>query len=211
MKLIIIEDEAELLNNLKTLLGWEKNIEVAGTFSAADEALKNLEKIAPEIILTDIGLPNMSGIEFIKAAKELLPDVNIVALTGFDDKATVMGAIKAGASGYILKGSSPRDIIKAIYEVHEGGVPMTPRIARAMLAEFQTIKTPALQDNDGNLTDKEIEVLKSLAEGMSYKEIASAHYISMNTVHTHIKSIYKKLHAKDKQDSILKARNKGII
>jgi two-component system NarL family response regulator len=137
MRLIIVEDDPILLESLKLILGGEAGITVAGAFGSAEEALRALGKSSPEVMLTDLGLPGMSGIELIKKAKDDMPSLEIMTHTVFEDRENVFAAIKAGASGYILKGSSPREIVEAIHEIHKGGAPMSPKIARKVIHEFQ--------------------------------------------------------------------------
>jgi DNA-binding NarL/FixJ family response regulator len=189
------------------LLRGEKGIMVAGAFRSAEDAIKGLKSAAPEVMLTDLGLPGMSGVELIKKAKEELPELEIIAHTVFEDRERVFAAIKAGASGYMLKGSSPRELIESIHALHKGGAPMSPKIARKIIHEFQ--------DEAANkrflLTQREKELVKRIEEGLTYKEIGERLSISIHTVHTHIKNIYEKLHAKDRNDAIFKARKKGFL
>jgi two-component system NarL family response regulator len=137
MKLAIIEDDPMLRENLKMLLGGEPGITVTGAYPSAEEALRGIKKTPPEVVLCDLGLPGMSGIEFIKALKKSMPAIEFMAHTVFDDRENVFSAIKAGASGYLLKGSSPRELIEALNELYKGGSPMSPRIARRVIHEFQ--------------------------------------------------------------------------
>jgi len=207
MRLIIVEDDPILLESLKLILGGEAGITVAGAFGSAEEALRGLRKAAPEVMLTDLGLPGMSGIELIKKAKDDMPSLEIMTHTVFEDRENVFAAIKAGASGYILKGSSPREIVEAIHDIHKGGAPMSPKIARKVIHEFQ--------DENGEdqyvLSQRERDVVKCIEQGLTYKEISLRLKISSHTVHTHIKNIYEKLQAKDRGEALVKARKTGII
>jgi two-component system NarL family response regulator len=207
MRLVIVEDDPLLLENLTLLLSGEGGITVAGAYRSAEDALKVLNNSKPEIMLTDIGLPGMSGVDLIRKAKEEMPALEIMAHTVFEDRENVFSAIKAGASGYILKGSSPREIIESIHALYKGGAPMSPKIARKVIHEFQ--------DDAGTdqflLTPRETEITKCIEEGLTYKEIGEKMSISTHTVHTHIKKIYEKLQAKDRNDAIIKARKRGII
>ncbi len=207
MRIMIVEDDELLLQVLKLLLDGEKDIEVVGAYSTAEEALASLEKDQPDILLVDLGLPGMSGIELIRKTKEKMKDIEIMVHTIYEDRDRVFSAIRAGATGYILKGASPRELIESLHNLSQGGAPMTPRIARAVIREFQddAIKEEYL------LTPREKEILVCVERGYTYKEIAAKLNISIHTVHTHIKNIYEKLHAKDRRDALMKARKKGII
>jgi len=208
MKIAIIEDNTMLRQNLVLLLGGEADLEVCGDFGTAEEALDPLEALAPDLMLVDIGLPGkLSGIELISLAKEILPDVEVLVHTVFDDRSKVFDAIKAGASGYILKGASPREIIEAIYNLARGGAPMSPKIARAVINEFHS---KSIEDNY-LLTPREKEIIRELEKGHTYKDLGEKLCISPHTIHTHIKNIYEKLHATSRKDALIKARRKGII
>lgn len=207
MRLIIVEDDPILLESLKLILGGEAGITVAGAFGSAEDALRALRKSSPEVMLTDLGLPGMSGIELIKKAKDDMPSLEIMTHTVFEDRENVFAAIKAGASGYILKGSSPREIVEAIHEIHKGGAPMSPKIARKVIHEFQDENV----EDQYILSQRERDVVKCIEQGLSYKEISLRLKISSHTVHTHIKNIYEKLQAKDRGEALVKARKTGII
>lgn len=207
MLLAIVEDNGTLLENLRLLLGGEPGINLVGAFATAEEALAAFKELSPEVMLADLGLPGMSGIELMKAAKRMLPDLDIMAHTISEDRGTVFAALKAGASGYLLKGSTPRELIEALFELRKGGAPMSPKIARLVIREFQ---------NEGAqeqplLSKREKEILLNLEKGLTYKEIAELLNISPHTVHTHIKNIYEKLQAKDRQEALRKAIKTGII
>jgi len=219
MKLLIIEDDTLIRNNLKLLLDGEQGIEVIGTCYSAEEADAQIDELKPEIILCDLGLPGMSGTDFIPIAKSRLPDVDIMAYTIFEDHQSVFSALQAGATGYILKNSTADELIDALFTLRKGGSPMTPKIARAVIQElqgnhfFNNTKPEVLKtkSDDFLLSNREKEVLIHIEAGLSYKQIGKQLYISRNTVHSHIKHIYEKLQAKNKQEAILQARDKGIL
>jgi len=207
MRLVIIEDDPLLLDNLTLLLKGEEGIKVVGAYKSAEDALRSLKITSPEVMLTDLGLPGMSGVDLIKKAKEEMPSIEIMAHTVFEDRDKVFAAIKAGASGYILKGSSPREIVESIHSLYNGGAPMSPKIARKLIHEFREEST----NEQFLLTQREKEIVKLVEDGLTYKEIGKKLGISTHTVHTHIKNMYEKLQAKDRNDAILKARKKGIL
>jgi len=207
MLLTIIEDDRMLMENLRLLLGGEPGIRVLNAFGNAEEALAAIRTQHPEVMLVDLGLPKMSGIDLIRAAKQMHPEIEIVVHTISEDRPTVFAALKAGASGYILKGSTPRELIEALFGVYKGGAPMSPKIARMVIREFQE----EAEQEQYLLTAREKEILTSLEKGLTYKEIAGLHNISPHTVHTHIKNIYEKLQARDRHEALRKAIKTGAI
>lgn len=208
MDVAIVEDDDLLRENLRLLLGGEKGISVVGAYGSAEEALAAVAAAPPEILLVDLGLPKMSGIELITEIKSRTPQVEILVHTVFDTRPTVFAAIKAGACGYILKGATPRELIEALFALYEGDAPMAPKIARAVIREFQD---KPVEQQQLLLSQRETGVLRNLEEGLTYKEIAERLNISPHTVHAHIKKIYEKLHAKGRQEAILLARRQGIL
>ena len=167
MRLIIVEDDPLLLENLTLLLSGEEGLSVAGSYRSAEDALRGLRNAKPEVMLTDLGLPGMSGVDLIKKVKEEMPSLEIMAHTVFEDREMVFSAIKAGASGYILKGSSPREVIESIHALYKGGAPMSPKIARKIIHEFQD----DVVSEQYLLTQREKEIVKRVEEGLTYKEI----------------------------------------
>lgn len=207
MRIAIVEDDPILRDNLVFLLNGEKNFEVYCDFGTAEEALPELLKSKPDILLVDIGLPGMSGVDLIQKVKSKLPDTDIMVHTVFDARNTVFSAIKSGATGYILKGASPRELVESIENLAKGGAPMSPKIARAVIGEFQD----AAPDAHYLLTPREREILSELEKGLTYKELAAKLSISHHTIHSHIKKIYEKLHAKSRRDALSTARQRGLI
>jgi DNA-binding NarL/FixJ family response regulator len=207
MRVIIVEDDRMLLGNLRLLLDGESGITVVATYGNSEDALKDLPSWKIDVLLADIGLPDRSGIELIREVRRSLPDVDILAHTIFDNRDTVYAAIKAGASGYVLKGATPRELVEALHDLHQGGAPMSPRIARAVIRDLQE----AGVDEQYLLSPREREILLRLEKGLTYTEVGTELCISPHTVHTHVKNIYEKLHATGRRDALLKARKKGVI
>ena len=207
MRLIIVEDDTLLLENLRLLLDGERDISVTGAFGSAEEALQHIDELNPEVMLADIGLPGLSGIELIKIVKRKIPEIDIMAHTIFENRDTVFAAIKAGASGYLLKGCTPRELIESLHSLYQGGAPMSPKIARSVIKEFQGADI----EEEYLLSPREKEILIGLEKGFTYNELSDQLSISYHTVHTHIKKIYEKLHAQGRKEALITARKKGII
>lgn len=207
MRVFIVEDQDLVRNNLTLLLGGENGIEVAGTAATVEEALTAIPQASPDVVLSDLGLPDDSGVSLIRQLKEERPALDVLAYTVFEDRDTVFAALKAGASGYVLKGSTPRQLVEALENLAQGGAPMSPRIARAVISEFHGKSDPPGEE----LTPRERQVLAGIDEGYSYKEIAGELGVSPNTVHGYVKNIYEKLHARGRRDALQKARRKGWL
>ena len=207
MRIVIVEDEEILLEKLKLILDTEKGFKVVGAYSSAEEALSNIKKSFPDMMIIDLKLPGMSGNELMRKIKNINPTINLLAFTGFEDRETVLSAFREGADGFILKGSSLRELVEAISNIQNGGIPMSPRIARTIINEFCNHSV----NNHFILTNREKDVLRYIEKDLSYKEIAERIDISRHTVHTHIKNIYKKLKASCRKDAIQKARRNGLL
>lgn len=206
MRVSIVEDNSTTRETLRVILGAEPSLTLLAAYSSAEEALADISRDLPQVLLVDLDLPGMHGTELISRIKAKFPDVGILVHTVFEDRENVFSAIKAGALGYILKGSSPRVLVESLETLHEGGAPMSPRIARKVIFEFQ------LQNGEPNpLTFKESEVVRFVAQGLSYKEIGAELLISPHTVHTHIKNIYEKLQVRDRRGALIQAKRFGII
>jgi two-component system NarL family response regulator len=207
MRVALVEDDPLLRENIAILLKGQPGITLLNSFASAEEALAAIPDMTPEIMVVDIGLPGMSGIDFIREVRSTRPEIEILAHTVFEDRDNVFSALKAGASGYLLKGGTPRELIEAIFNLYGGGAPMSPKIARSVIREFQE---GAIEESY-LLSQREQQIISSLEKGLAYKEIAAAFNISPHTVHTHIKNIYEKLQAKSRQEAFAKARRKGIL
>ncbi len=203
IKVAIVEDNETLRNSLTNMLNHSEGIQCVCTLANLSNVVSEFRKKQPDIVLMDIGLPNISGIEGVKIVKENFDDTQILMFTVFDDDEKIFEAIKAGASGYLLKKSSPFEIIEAVFSLHEGGAPMSASIARKVIRSFQA--APSSQKEDFQLTTRESEILRSLVDGLSYKKIAEKYFISISTVRTHIGHIYEKLHVNTKAQAVVKA------
>jgi DNA-binding NarL/FixJ family response regulator len=198
----IVEDNAIIRNSLIKLVGSTSGFCCVGACSSGEEAIEKLPGLKPQVVLMDIHLPRASGIECTHRLKELLPRTQILILTVYEDSESIFHALKAGASGYLLKRSEPEDIVDALKDIFEGGAPMTARIARKVVQSFSE---PAQGMNLAvKLTDREEEILSMLAKGYANKEIADKMSVSMSTVRTHLRHIYEKLHVRSRTEAVLK-------
>ncbi|MFK5922697.1 MAG: response regulator transcription factor [Verrucomicrobiota bacterium] len=205
----VIEDNETLRRTVARVLGREKDMECSNQFDRCEDAFKVLvDGARPQVILLDLGLPGMSGIEGIERIKASLPDIEILVFSVFDDNDRVFRAICAGASGYLLKTSSMTEIPEAIREVMAGGAPMNARIARRVLEMFSKV---APSNKDYGLTVRETEVLDQMVEGLTKKEIADRLDLSFHTVDKHIRGIYSKLHVNTMTGAVAKALKEGLL
>lgn len=207
ISVVIVEDDEHIREGVSTLIKSTGGFELKGAFSECQSLLNVLDDILPDVFLMDISMPGMSGIECTAKIKSMYPAANIIILTVFEDDAQIFESLRAGASGYILKRASLDQIIEAIRDVNSGGAPMTPIIAKRVLGYFNQISNP---QKDYNLTKRENEILYELVNGLSYKKISEKLFISLDTVRSHIKNIYQKLHVKSKSEAIIKTLNKRI-
>lgn len=204
IKICIVEDDALILRSLKQVLNNDESYLVTCTFGSAEAALEDLKEQQPDVLLLDIDLPGISGIEAISKLKKLQPELNIVMLTVHEETNLVFSALRNGAVGYLVKGSNSKYLLQGIREVFEGGSPMSPSIARQVIKSF----TPNLTTN---LSERELEVLLKLSNGTNNKQIAEDLFVSTNTIKAHIKNIYKKLHVNSRAEAVSKAMKKRWI
>jgi DNA-binding NarL/FixJ family response regulator len=205
LKVTIFEDNRNLRDGLYQLINGSPGFTCSGAFANCNNLIKDIESSSPDVILMDIEMPGISGIEAVKIVKSKFPDVKILMETIFDENDKIFQSICNGAEGYILKNTPPVQILAAIKEVYEGGAPMTPSIASKVLKMFKNSPPESGSPEQFNLTDREKEILKCLVEGMSYKMIADTCFISPDTVNGHIKNIYKKLQVHSKSEAVVKA------
>ena len=210
IKVVIFEDNTNLRRGLTTLINGSAGFECAGAFGNCDNLIKNISDTNPDVVLMDIEMPGMNGIEAVKLLKPQFPEIKFLMETIFEDDEKVFHSICSGAEGYILKNTPPSQILDAIREIYEGGAPMTPSIASKVLAMFKS-GTSFSKDESYNLTERELEVLKYLVDGMSYKLIAEKCFVSIDTVSSHVKNIYKKLQVHSKSEAVVKAIKGKIV
>lgn len=208
-QLVIFEDNETLRNSLVTLLDNGPNYCVTGAFPDVIKAEQNIQKLRPHLVILDIDMPVKDGISAIPVIKEIDPEIFIVMYTQFEDDDKIFRSLCAGADGYILKKTSPLKLFNALEEVIKGGAPMSPAIARKVLASFHTATRKATIKY--SLTDREIEVLKLLIKGCSIKYIASELNIAYETCRSHLKNIYVKLHVNCGKEAIAKILAEKII
>ena len=209
IRVVIIEDLKEVREGLAALINGTSGFDCAGTFRTMEDALASLPGSLPDVILTDIGLPGMSGIEGTRLLHERMPDVPILALTVYDDDENVFDAICAGASGYLLKNTAPARLLESLSEVAAGGAPMSPEVARRVITLFREFRPPPRATY--SLTPQETDLLKLMVEGHHYKTAGGELGISINTVSFHLKNIYLKLQVHSKSEAVAKALRERLI
>lgn len=207
IKVGIVEDNNTLRNSLVNLLNATEGIQCVMSQSNLRNIVSELGKTKPGIVLMDIGLPDISGIEGVRTIKANFPAIQVLMFTVFEDDEKIFEAIRNGASGYLLKKTSPQQILEAIHELYLGGSPMSASIARKVIQSFQSSSFQNLKEYE--LTPREMEILYSLVDGLSYKKIADKYSISISTVQTHISKVYQKLHVHSKAQAVAKVLNKN--
>ncbi len=201
----IIEDIKEIKEGLELLIDGSEGFSCLKTYSSGEEALTGLPAICPDVVLMDIHLPGINGIEAVRHLKTKCPATQFIMSTVYEDDENIFESLKAGASGYLLKKTAPSKILDSITEVYYGGSPMSSQIARRVIASFQQKDSI---DNDDLLTPREKEILRQLAKGLRYKEIAAELSISMETVRSHTRHIYEKLQVQSRTEAINKIMKK---
>ena len=201
IKVSIVEDLTEVREGLAELVSSDKELSMIGSFEDAESAIDKLPKLQADIVIMDINLPGMSGIDCIRNVKEKCPDTQFMMFTVYENDEKVLQALQAGATGYLLKRTEPQRILESIKELNQGGSPMSSNIARKVLNIFLHQKKITKKEI---LSDRENEVLKLLADGLLYKEIAERLFISHGTVRQHIHNIYEKLHVQNRTEAVNK-------
>lgn len=208
LRISIVEDDPAVRQSLACVIQGSPDFECLGAYGSAEEALSEVPHHLPDVLLMDIGLPGRNGIECTAALKAAHPGLQVLILTTYDESKSIFEALRAGASGYLLKRSRPEELLKAIGEVHAGGAPMSPGIARLVVSHFHRLNHPHPANAVENLTQRELEVLQHLAKGLLYKEVAESLGIGIGTVRTHVEAIYRKLHVQTRTEAVLKLLSK---
>jgi DNA-binding NarL/FixJ family response regulator len=198
----IVEDDVLIRDSLVKLVDGEAGFQCLGAFATGVDALKQLPELKPQVVIMDIHLPKMSGIECTHLLKEALPETQILILTVYEDGENIFRALKAGASGYLLKRSEPQEVLRALRDVLNGEAPMSGQIARKVVQSFRDTSQGA--NTSVKLTEREEQILSLLSKGYANKEIADKISVSMSTVRTHLRHIYEKLHVRSRTEAVLK-------
>jgi DNA-binding NarL/FixJ family response regulator len=207
----IVEDNDTIREGLAALINGTAGYKCVGSFRDCESFLAKLSLLDINVVLMDIALPGMNGIEGVKEAKKIKPDTDILMLTIYEDSEKVFDALCAGACGYLVKKTPPSKLLDAIKEVYDGGSPMSSQIARQVIIAFKESKDLKDDKPEFELSGREKEVINLLASGNNYQQIAEQLYISVDTVRHHIKNIYKKLHVHSQSEAVAKAIRKKII
>ena len=210
VRVILFEDNKSLRQSLSMFLASSEGIFFTGAFGDANEAIARIHNHRPDVVLMDIQMPGISGIDAMKKIKAEFPHIKVLIQTNFDDDHKVFSAICSGASGYVLKSPDPEIILKAIFDVYHGGSNLSPSIAAKVLAMFQN-QFVQKQSTYIELTEREREILACMVKGMSYKMIADACSLSFHTVHWHVKHIYEKLHVNSAPEAVVKAIEQRLV
>jgi len=200
----IVEDDKLIREALKDFINEAEGFECIGSYGDCESTIKDLSKNRPDVMMMDIQLPGISGIEGVKKIKERYPKIDVIMLTVHEDLSLVFQALTAGACGYLDKSASEEKILDSIKEIYDGGAPMSYKIAKLVVSSFQ-------KKTETTLTQREFDVLDQLCKGHSYKEIAYKLFITVGTVRHHIKNIYYKLHVHSKSEAVAKALKERIV
>lgn len=201
----IVDDKRDIREGLSNLLNMAEGFRCLSTYADAESAIKGIKAVHPDVVLMDIDLPEMSGIDCVKILKRDLPNLDVIMLTAYTDDEYIFQALKAGAYGYLTKNIFPSKLLNAIREVRRGGSPMSTYVARRVVSSFSSFANPLT-----SLSDREREVLNLLCNGDSYRDIAKKLFVSTNTVRFHLKNIYKKLQVNSRHEAVVKASRIGV-
>ena len=208
LRIALIEDQREVRDGLAALIHGTSGFACAATYRTMEEALQDISRVAPNLVLLDLGLPGMSGIDGIGILRKRYPELPLVALTVYDDNDRIFDALCAGASGYLLKNTPPARLIESLTDAATGGAPMSPEIARRVVHLFRELRP---ERASCRLTAQETDLLKMLVEGHHYKTAASTMNVSINTISFHLKNIYTKLQVHSKSEAVAKALRQRLV
>jgi DNA-binding NarL/FixJ family response regulator len=203
IKVVIVDDDEEIRAGLAALIRRAPSMKLIGEFANAEIALKEIPRHVPDVVIMDINLPGMKGYECVRQLKAARPEVQFLMLTVYEDSDSLFNSLKAGASGYLLKRTASAKLLEAIRDVHTGGSPMTPQLARRVVQFFSTPAEGA-SSSLSELTPGEREFLSQLANGYAYKEIADRMKISIDTVRSYVRTVYEKLHVHSRTEAVVK-------
>ena len=215
VKVLVVDDHPLFRRGITTALANQENLEIVGEATDGLKAIEKAEEVVPDVILMDLNMPHCSGLEATQVLQTKMPQVNILVLTVSENEADLFAAVKFGATGYILKNTEPEELIQAIFHIAQGGVIISPIMATKLLTEFKDLEAGAerkpAQEAESNLSPREDEVLRLVAQGATNKEIADSLFISENTVKTHLRNIMDKLHLANRSQAAAYAVKKGLL
>lgn len=211
IRVVVVEDNDTIREGLKILISGTEGYSCIAAFSECNTMLKNISELNPDVLLMDLVLPGMNGIDGIKKAKSILPDLTILVLTVYEENDLIFDALCAGACGYLVKKTPPSKLLEAIEDAYSGGAPMSSNIAMKVIKLFQQKKQQSKNGGAALLTKREKEILSKLVEGNNFKAIADSMFISMETVRFHFRNIYKKLHVHSQSEAVARAMKEKII
>ena len=209
IKTAIVEDMRDIRDGLATLINFTEGFSLTGSYRSMEEAIPKIRGNVPDVLLSDIGLPGMNGIEGIRKLKEEFPQMTVLMITVYDDDERIFDALCAGATGYLLKRTSPAKLLENIREAVSGGAPMSPEVAARVIKLFREVRPPEKLDHD--LTPHELRLLKLLVEGHNYTTAATELGVSYNTIKFHMRHIYEKLQVHSKSEAVAKALQNRIV
>lgn len=210
IRITIFDDNKRFRESIGLLFETNPGFDVVGSFPDVLTVIENIEESVPDVVLMDIDMPSVNGISAVKKVQSKFPKLPIIMLTSFDEDDKVFQSICAGAMGYLLKNTQPANLIEAVREVYSGGAPMTPSIARKVMMHFQQ-QNSAAGKNDYNLSEREKDVLAQLVKGLSLKQIADELFVSRETIKTHVKNIYAKLHVSCATEAVAKTLKEKLL
>jgi DNA-binding NarL/FixJ family response regulator len=211
-RILIVDDHAMLREGMRALLSQEKDFEIVGEAADGEEAVRLAGELKPDIVIMDIVMPDMNGVEATKQIRKLYPNVSVLVLSAFSDIRYIVGTLEAGARGYLLKSSAGKELVKAIRSVRAGESVLDPEVTRKLVQRLASLsKSPEEHETGGQLTARELEILKWAAQGLSNKEISEKLFISLRTVKAHLTNIFNKFGCGSRTDAIIRGLKQGYI